>query len=50
MSNVDNLLTSFYRLDDEAQKEVAETIRFKPQYHRYPNVAEQENRLKDGKK
>ena len=32
--DVDNLLTSFYQLDDEARKEVVETIQFKLQYHR----------------
>ncbi len=32
MPDVDNLLTSFYQLDDEARKEVVETIQFKLQY------------------
>ena len=41
MSDVDNLLTSFYQLDDEARKEVVETIRLKLQYHRIPERAEQ---------
>jgi hypothetical protein len=34
MPDVDNLLTFFYQLDDEARKEVLETIQFKLQYHR----------------
>ena len=34
MPDVDNLLTSFYQLDDEARKEVVETIQFKLQYHK----------------
>jgi len=41
MPDVDNLLTSFYQLDDEARKEVVETIQFKLQYHRDPERAEQ---------
>ena len=36
MPDVDNLLTFFYQLDDEARKEVLETIQFKLQYHRDP--------------
>jgi hypothetical protein len=31
MPDVDNLLTSFYQLDDEARKEVVEMIQFKLQ-------------------
>lgn len=34
MSDVDNLLTYFYQLDDETRKEVVETIQFKLQYHK----------------
>ena len=34
MPDVDNLLTSFYQLDDESRKEIIETIQFKLQYHR----------------
>ena len=41
MPDVDNLLTSFYQLDDEARQEVAETIRLKLQYHRDPERDEQ---------
>ena len=41
MPDVDNLLTSFYQLDDEAKQEVVETIRLKLQYHRDPECAEQ---------
>ena len=41
MPDVDNLLTSFYQLDDEARKEVVETIQFKLQYHRDPEWAEE---------
>ena len=47
MSDVDNLLTSFYQLDDEARKEVVETIQFKLQYHRDPEWAEQIKQIKD---
>ena len=43
MPDVDNLLTSFYQLDDEARQEVVETIRLKLQYHRDPERAEQIN-------
>ena len=50
MPDVDNLLTSFYQLDDEARKEVVETIQFKLQYHRDPERAEQIKQIKDGKK
>lgn len=41
MPDVDNLLTSFYQLDDESRKEIVETIQFKLQYHRDPERAEQ---------
>ena len=41
MPDVDNLLTSFYQLDDESRQEVVETIRLKLQYHRDPERAEQ---------
>ena len=41
MPDVDNLLTSFYQLDDEARKEVVETIQFKLQYHKDSERAEQ---------
>ena len=40
MPDVDNLLTSFYQLDDEARQEVVETIRLKLQYHRDPKRAD----------
>ena len=46
MPDVDNLLTSFYQLDDEARKEVVETIQFKLQYHRDPDRAEQVKQIK----
>ena len=46
MPDVDNLLTSFYQLDDEARKEVVETIQFKLQYHRDPERAEQVKQIK----
>ncbi len=39
MPDVDNLLTSFYQLDDEARLEVIDTIKLKLQYHRDPNRA-----------
>ena len=46
MPDVDNLLTSFYQLDDEARKEVVETIQFKLQHHRDPDRAEQIKQIK----
>ena len=46
MPDVNNLLTSFYQLDDEARKEVVETLRFKLQYHKDPKRAEQIKRIK----
>lgn len=46
MPDVDNLLTSFYQLDDEARKEMVETIQFKLQYHRDPERAEQVKQIK----
>ena len=46
MPDVDNLLTSFYQLDDEARQEVVETIRLKLQYHRDPERAEQIKQIK----
>ena len=46
MPDVDNLLTAFYQLDDEARKEVVETIQFKLQYHRDPERAEQVKQIK----
>lgn len=39
--SIDFLLTSFYQLDDEARKEIVETLRFKLQYHKDPERAEQ---------
>ena len=48
MPDVDNLLTSFYQLDDEARKEVVETIQFKLQYHRDSERAEQVKQIKGG--
>ena len=44
--NVDNLLTSFYQLDDEARKKVVETIQFKLQYHKDQERAEQVKQIK----
>ena len=41
-----NLLTSFYQLDDEARKEVVETIQFKLQYHKDAERAEQVKQIK----
>lgn len=46
MPDVDNLLTSFYQLDDEARKEVVETIQFKLQYHRDAERTEQVKQIK----
>lgn len=50
MPDVDNLLTSFYQLDDEARQEVVETIRLKLQYHRDPKRAEQIKQIKGWQK
>ena len=44
--DVDNLLTSFYQLDDEARKEVVEKIQFKLQYHKDAERAEQVKQIK----
>ena len=46
MPDVDNLLTSFYQLDDESRKEIVEMIRFKLQYHRDPKRAEEVKQIK----
>jgi len=46
MPDVDNLLISFYQLDDEARKEVVETIQFKLQYHKDQERAEQVKQIK----
>ena len=46
MPVVDNLLTSFYQLDDEARKEVVGTIQFKLQYHKDQERAEQAKQIK----
>ena len=46
MPDVDNLLTSFYQLDDEARKEVVETLQFKLQYHKDAERAEQVKQIK----
>lgn len=46
MPDVDNLLTSFYQLDDEARKEVVKTIQFKLQYHKDAARAEQVKKIK----
>ncbi|MCM1234760.1 MAG: hypothetical protein NC489_32050 [Ruminococcus flavefaciens] len=48
MPNVDNLLTSFYQLDDKAGKEVAETIHFKLQYQKDQEWAAQVTQIKGG--
>lgn len=50
MPDVDNLLTSFYQLDDEARKEVVETIQFKLQYHRDAERTEQVKQIKGWEK
>lgn len=50
MPDVDNLLTSFYQLNDEARKEVVETIQFKLQYHKDKERAEQVKQIKGGVK
>ncbi len=46
MPDVDNLLTSFYQLDDEARQEIVETMRLKLKYHKDPERAEQIKQIK----
>lgn len=46
MPDVDRLLTYFYQLDDEARKEVVETIQFKLNYHRDLERTEQVKQIK----
>lgn len=46
MPDVDNLLTSFYQLDDEARQEIVETIQFKLKYHKDPERAENVKQIK----
>ncbi len=46
MPDVDNLLTSFYQLDDEARQKIVQTIQFKLQYHKNPQRAEQVKQIK----
>lgn len=47
MPDVGKLLTSFYQLDDEARKQVMETIQFKLQYHKDKELAEQVKQIKE---
>ncbi len=49
MPDVDNLLTSFYQLDDETRKVVVETIQFKLKYHRDAERPEQIKQIKGWK-
>lgn len=44
--DVDNLLTSFYQLDDEAKQEIVETIQYKLKYHKDPERTEQVKHIK----
>ena len=46
MPDVDNLLTSFYQLDDETRQEIVHTIQFKLQYHKDSQRAEQVKQIK----
>ena len=46
MPNADNLLTSFYQLDDEVRKEVVELIQFKLQYRKDKERAKQVKQIK----
>ena len=46
MPDVDNLLTSFYQLDDEARNEIVDTIKVKLQYHRDQKRAEEIKNIK----
>lgn len=47
MPDVDNVLASFYQLDNEARKEVVEKIRFKLQYHTNPEKVEHVKQIKE---
>ena len=49
MPDVDNLLTSYYQLDDEVRKEVVEMIQFKLQYHKDKERTEQVMQIKVSK-
>ena len=46
MPDVDNLLTSFYQLDDEARLEIVDTIQMKLKYHKDPERADQIKQIK----
>jgi hypothetical protein len=46
MPDVDNLLTSFYQLDDVARSEIVETVKLKLQYHHDPQRAEDIKQIK----
>lgn len=46
MLDVDNLLTSFYQLGDEARKTVVGMIPFKLQYHKDQERTEQARQIK----
>lgn len=46
MTTLQRIANSFYQLDDEARKEVVETIQFKLQYHKDPERAEQIKEIK----
>lgn len=47
MPDVDNLLTSFYQLDNEARQEVIDTIKVKLKYHRDPQRAKEVKNIKN---
>lgn len=46
MPDVDNLLTSFYQLDDETRQEIIELIKFRLNNHRDPERAKQVKKIK----
>lgn len=46
MADVDNLLTSFYQLDDEARHEILETIQLKMKYHKNPERTDNIKKIK----
>lgn len=46
MPDVDNLLTSFYQLDDEARSEIVDMIKVKLKYHRDPERTENIKNIK----
>ena len=46
MPDLDKLLISFYQLDDEARREIMDTVQLKLQYHKDKNRAKDVNKIK----